>query len=72
MVAPTTKLRFNGPGGTEPKACVSCVANWHDGLGRAVVAAHYGTTLTDSVGRGNVVNVHYLGPEISSGFGRHN
>ena len=36
VVASTAKLRFNGPGGTEPKARVRYVANWHDGLGHTI------------------------------------
>ena len=43
MVAFITKPRCSRLGGTEPKARVTYVANWHDGLGRVVASADYGT-----------------------------
>ncbi len=43
MVALITKPRCSLPGGTEPKARVTDVANWHDGLGCVIASADYGT-----------------------------
>jgi len=34
---------LTSPDGAEPKACVSYAAHWHDGIGRRIASAHYGT-----------------------------
>lgn len=42
---------LNLPTGSQPKARVSYVANWPDGIGRTVVSANYGTNDNDSLER---------------------
>lgn len=47
--------KLNGPSGTQPKARVSYIATWSDGVGRQIASANYGTNGGSSFTRTSTV-----------------
>ena len=53
--AATQTGELQGPSGSDPKARVTYLANWHDGVGRGIASADYGTNGGSAFTRPNTI-----------------